>query len=72
MVISDLIKDHDLIIYCQNVSCRRGLRLTRTEAIDRFGDDIPLSTIRARARCVACGSVGAETIVQYVGKTGAL
>ena len=55
MVISDLIKDHDLIIYCQNVSCRRGLRLTRTEAIDRFGDDIPLSTIRARARCVASG-----------------
>ncbi len=44
--------------------------MTRAEAIDRLGGGIRLSRIRERARCSACGSVGAETIVQYVGKTG--
>lgn len=72
MVIADILENHDLVIYCQNIRCKRSVWLTRTEAIYLFGGDIPLSTIRARARCGACGSVGAETIVQYVGRTGAI
>lgn len=71
MIISDLTEFQDLVIYCQNQRCRRSVQLTRAEAIDRFGADLPLSTIRERARCAVCGSVGADTIVQYVGLTGA-
>lgn len=72
MVIADLLEYHDLAIYCQNLRCRRAVHLTRSEAIEQFGGSIPLSTLRERAKCAACGAVGADTIVQYVGKTGAL
>lgn len=72
MVIADLLEYHDLAIYCRNLRCRRGVQMTRAEAIERFGGGIPIATIRKRAKCTACGAVGAETIVQYVGKTGAV
>ncbi len=70
MVISDLRHNHDLIIYCMNRHCHRHVRFSRDEAIAGFGVDFPLATIRDRGRCASCGGVGAETIVQFVGKTG--
>lgn len=72
MVIGDLIEDHNLVIYCNNIQCSRSVHLTRTEAVERFGAGYSLAAIRDRGRCSVCGSVGAETIVLYVGKTGAI
>lgn len=72
MVIADILEHHDLVIYCQNIRCSRSVWLTRAEAIERFGAGYSLAAIRDRGRCASCGSVGAVTIVQYVGKTGAL
>ncbi len=70
MVISDLRDNHALVIYCVNRHCHRHVRFSRDEAIARFGAEFPFANIREHARCSACGSVGAETVVQYVGKTG--
>jgi hypothetical protein len=72
MVIGDLIEDHNMVMCCQNIRCRRSVWLTRTEAVERFGAGNSLAAIRDRGQCASCGSVGAETIVQYVGRTGAL
>ncbi|MBM1814541.1 hypothetical protein [Pseudosulfitobacter pseudonitzschiae] len=72
MIIADLIEDHNLVIYCKNIRCSRSVHLTRAEAVERFGAGYSLAAIRDRGRCASCRSVGAVTIVQYVGKTGAI
>lgn len=73
VLISDLQPDQDLILYCERgIICNGMLRLTQEEAVDRFGGDFPLATIRKRAKCIKCGFIGAKTIVRYVGQTGML
>ncbi|SHE70684.1 hypothetical protein SAMN05444149_101879 [Pseudosulfitobacter pseudonitzschiae] len=70
MVIADLQVGLSLVVYCKTPRCDGRLWLNRDDAIARFGADLPLSTIRERARCTSCRSVGADTIVQYAGWTG--
>ncbi|MBM1817373.1 hypothetical protein JQW92_21030 [Sulfitobacter pseudonitzschiae] len=50
MVIADLIEDHNLVIYCQKIRCRRSVHQTRAEAIERFGASYSLAAIRDRGR----------------------
>ena len=71
MRIADLLPDHDLVIFCQNPrKCGHKLHLDRFKAAERFGGDLLLSDLGRRAKCGACGYVGAMTIVLYVGRTG--
>jgi hypothetical protein len=73
VLISDIQPDQDLILYCERgINCNGMLRLTQEDAVDRFGGDFPLATIRERAKCIKCEFIGAKTIVQYVGQTGML
>jgi hypothetical protein len=72
MKVSDLLPDHDLVIFRQNPrKCGHRLRLNRFEAAERFGGDLLLSDLGRRAKCGACGYVGAMTIVLMLAGRGA-
>lgn len=54
-------QNRDIFIRC--APCGHEVRITITEAIDRFGADCTLAQAKRRVKCTACGRLGRHGFV---------
>jgi hypothetical protein len=56
-------------LYCENVNCRHSAPLACAVPVIRWGANVSSDRLRRRARCTACGHLGA--VIQHPGLGGA-